>query len=98
MRGPGHRAARNASDFGKRRSNFGRPMPTINSRPNARFQWLCWTLSGPPGKGLTGLGRAIVPRRAPDTLEELASKGVNEFALIMQPLKLKGATGSTVAP
>ena len=32
------------------------------------------------------------------TLEELASKGVNEFALIMQPLKLEGATGSTVAP
>src|SRR5215470_1743844 len=31
-------------------------------------------------------------------LEELASKGVNEFALIMQPLKLQGATGSTVAP
>jgi kynurenine formamidase len=32
------------------------------------------------------------------TLEELASKGVNEFALIMQPLKLQGATGSTVTP
>jgi kynurenine formamidase len=32
------------------------------------------------------------------TLEELASKGVNEFVLIMQPLKLQGATGSTVAP
>ena len=32
------------------------------------------------------------------TLEELASKGINEFALIMQPLKLDGATGSTVAP
>src|SRR5215467_3168961 len=32
------------------------------------------------------------------TLEELAAKGVNEFALIMQPLKLQGATGSTVAP
>jgi len=31
-------------------------------------------------------------------LEELASKSVNEFALIMQPLKLQGATGSTVAP
>jgi hypothetical protein len=27
-------------------------------------------------------------------LEELASKGVNAFALIMQPLKLEGATGS----
>jgi kynurenine formamidase len=32
------------------------------------------------------------------TLEELAGKGVNEFVLIMQPLKLQGATGSTVAP
>jgi kynurenine formamidase len=31
-------------------------------------------------------------------LEELSAKGVNEFALIMQPLKLQGATGSTVAP
>jgi len=31
-------------------------------------------------------------------LEELASKGVSEFAFIMQPLKLQGATGSTVAP
>jgi kynurenine formamidase len=31
-------------------------------------------------------------------LEELAAKGVTEFALIMQPLKLQGATGSTVAP
>jgi kynurenine formamidase len=31
-------------------------------------------------------------------LDELASKNVSEFALIMQPLKLQGATGSTVAP
>jgi kynurenine formamidase len=31
-------------------------------------------------------------------LEELAAKSVSEFALIMQPLKLQGATGSTVAP
>jgi kynurenine formamidase len=31
-------------------------------------------------------------------LEELAAKGVSEFAFIMQPLKLQGATGSTVAP
>jgi kynurenine formamidase len=31
-------------------------------------------------------------------LEGLSSKGVYEFALILQPLKLKGATGSTVAP
>jgi kynurenine formamidase len=31
-------------------------------------------------------------------LEELAAKNVSEFALIMQPLKLQGATGSTVAP
>jgi kynurenine formamidase len=31
-------------------------------------------------------------------LEELAAKNVAEFALIMQPLKLQGATGSTVAP
>ena len=31
-------------------------------------------------------------------LDELASKNVYEFAFIMQPLKLQGATGSTVAP
>ena len=31
-------------------------------------------------------------------LEGLASKNVSEFALILQPLKLEGATGSTVAP
>jgi len=31
-------------------------------------------------------------------LEALSAKGVYEFALIMEPLKLEGATGSTVAP
>jgi kynurenine formamidase len=31
-------------------------------------------------------------------LEDLAAKNVSEFALIMQPLKLQGASGSTVAP
>jgi len=31
-------------------------------------------------------------------LDELASKRVSEFAFMIQPLKLKGATGSTVAP
>jgi len=31
-------------------------------------------------------------------LDELVAKRVNEFAFILQPLKLKGATGSTVAP
>src|SRR5438094_5520873 len=31
-------------------------------------------------------------------LDELAAKRVNEFAFILEPLKLKGATGSTVAP
>ena len=31
-------------------------------------------------------------------LDELASKKVNEFAFVIQPLKIKGATGSTVAP
>jgi kynurenine formamidase len=31
-------------------------------------------------------------------LENLAAKGVYEFAFMMQPLKLQGATGSTVAP
>jgi kynurenine formamidase len=31
-------------------------------------------------------------------LDELASKQVNEFALMLQPLKIQGGTGSTVAP
>ncbi len=31
-------------------------------------------------------------------LDELAAKKVYEFAFVMQPLKLQGATGSTVAP
>jgi len=31
-------------------------------------------------------------------LDELASGGVHEFALIVQPLKIQGGTGSTVAP
>ena len=31
-------------------------------------------------------------------LDELAAKQVYEFAFMMQPLKIIGATGSTVAP
>jgi kynurenine formamidase len=31
-------------------------------------------------------------------LDELAAKGVHEFAFVMQPLKLQGGTGSTVSP
>ena len=31
-------------------------------------------------------------------LDELASSQVYEFAFVVQPLKLQGATGSTVAP
>jgi kynurenine formamidase len=31
-------------------------------------------------------------------LDELAAKGAYEFAFIMQPLKIQGGTGSTVAP
>lgn len=31
-------------------------------------------------------------------LDELADKRIHEFALIVEPLKIKGATGSTVAP
>ena len=31
-------------------------------------------------------------------LEELAAREVYEFAFVMQPLKIQGATGSTVAP
>jgi kynurenine formamidase len=31
-------------------------------------------------------------------LDELAAKGVSEFAFVMQPLKIQGGSGSTVAP
>ena len=31
-------------------------------------------------------------------LDELASKQIHEFALVLQPLKIQGGTGSTVAP
>jgi len=31
-------------------------------------------------------------------LDELAAKRVHEFALIVEPLKIRGGTGSTVAP
>jgi kynurenine formamidase len=31
-------------------------------------------------------------------LDELAAKGVHEFAFVLQPLKIQGGTGSTVAP
>ena len=29
----------------KARSNFGRPTPTISSRPSARYRWSCWIQS-----------------------------------------------------
>jgi kynurenine formamidase len=31
-------------------------------------------------------------------LDELVAKGVQEFAFVMQPLKIQGGTGSTVSP
>ena len=31
-------------------------------------------------------------------LDELAQKGVSEFAFVMQPLKMQGGSGSTVSP
>jgi kynurenine formamidase len=31
-------------------------------------------------------------------LDELSGKQIYEFALVVQPLKIKGGTGSTVAP
>jgi hypothetical protein len=31
-------------------------------------------------------------------LDELAAKRIHEFAFIVQPLKIQGGTGSTVAP
>ncbi len=46
-------------------------------------------------------GRARRPRRAParePETAELAQKQVYEFAFVMQPLKIQGGSGSTVAP
>jgi len=37
-------------------------------------------------------------RRSSDDSKEGASKRVHEFAFVLQPLKLRGATGSTGAP
>jgi kynurenine formamidase len=31
-------------------------------------------------------------------LDEMVAKNVTEFVLIMQPMKMQGTTGSTVAP
>ena len=31
-------------------------------------------------------------------LDEIAARQVNEFALIVEPLKIQGGTGSSVAP
>ena len=31
-------------------------------------------------------------------LDDLAAKKVHEFAFVMQPLKIQGGSGSTVAP
>jgi kynurenine formamidase len=31
-------------------------------------------------------------------LDELAAKGIDQFAFVMQPLKIQGGTGSTVSP
>jgi len=31
-------------------------------------------------------------------LEQLAAAGAHEFAFIVQPLKIKGGTGSAIAP
>jgi kynurenine formamidase len=31
-------------------------------------------------------------------LEDLAARGAYEFAFVVQPLKIQGGTGSTVAP
>jgi deazaflavin-dependent oxidoreductase (nitroreductase family) len=50
--------ARNASDFGKRRSNFGRPMPTISSRPIARYRWSYWIQSIRQGLSLAKVGES----------------------------------------
>ena len=37
-------------------------------------------------------------RSVTEKLDEPAAKRVNEFAFIIEPLKIQGATGSTVAP
>ena len=52
-------------------------------------------MSGNPGIGVAA-GEWLVSQDL--KLDELAAKKVYEFALIVQPLKIQGGTGSTVAP
>src|SRR5439155_300365 len=53
------------------------------------------TRSGFTKLGVENVG-ALVTRGV--LIDVAGLKGVDEFAFIIQPLKLKGATGSTVAP
>ena len=62
--GEDRRRAKNAADFGKRRSNSGRLMPTMRSRPNARSLWSCWTLFTKLNATLCGRGNVLTPSAA----------------------------------
>ena len=44
------------------------------------------------------MGRTAKAVCLPDCGKDLAKARAYEFAFVMQPLKLQGATGSTVAP
>ncbi|HVS48151.1 MAG TPA: cyclase family protein [Candidatus Dormibacteraeota bacterium] len=67
---------------------------------------MAWDVMGPtdPELGVTLPGhvlllvRAGVPIIENLNLEELAAAGVNEFAFVCLPLKMRGATGSPVRP
>ena len=59
------------------------------AKDNGRYQ------KGNPGIDVAANGIHLLENLK---LDELAAKRVHEFAFEMQPLKPKGATGSTVAP
>ncbi|HSS93922.1 MAG TPA: cyclase family protein, partial [Candidatus Dormibacteraeota bacterium] len=67
---------------------------------------MAWDVEGPadPELGVTLPGhllllvRAGIPIIENLNLEELAAQGVNEFAFVCLPLKIRGATGSPVRP
>jgi kynurenine formamidase len=86
-------AWRRDSAWGRRVANrtpyWSGPIPAVwgESQSRARLTSRCQILLAVNGIYLI----------EPD-LDELAAKRIYEFAFIVQPLKLRGATGSTVAP
>jgi hypothetical protein len=71
---------------------------------NAKPTPFVWTKSADVILAKVGRARATLAavktgnQPLESVLEEMIAKNVSEFAFIMQPMKMQGATGSTVAP